>query len=381
MAGTASAPSHAQHTTMVNASAAGALAVASGEFSEEPGPGLDHVLRADMLLERARKRAMAAQGFKHQGREVLWRMQANRCMDLLRSALEFDPSNLSACYMLIGCLLEHGDFEAAKEQAHMTLHDVLQSKGATLQEPALHLAAAQASLGAGATSEAVDLLLEAAKLFPEDPQPCVALSLAMRVAGRPEGAKHAADLAVQRNSKPGSAARLTAEQLKRVKALLSGGCSDITGEVAKSAASSEPPSGFPGRRLPGESFAEGLRRLRANKAQLGSVSGGGVASGEAFAEKPSPRGISARIRGVPIREFCFGPQVPGIGVGSPRAENAVREAALKDLETLFSNLLPRSALGMKGGPPRVNGEAVVSEGMSGCCSCRRVNAGSSVVET
>jgi len=72
-------------------------------------------------------------------------------------------------------------------------------------------------------------------------------------------------------------------------------------------------------------------------------------------------------RATECRQLHFGPQALD---SSPENDGVLKEAALKDLETLFSNLMPGRHQAR--GPQLAGGsDTVVPEGMSGCCSCSR----------
>jgi len=301
---------------------------------EEQGRALDRVKIAEVIVDRARERALAAARFRRQGRELLWRAQITRCEELLNTALKLDPYNYSACFMLIGCLLQLEDFRGARNQAQSTIREICQGKGAVLQEPVLHLATAYASLQVGDAHEAIDMLMEATKAFPNQPQPYVALCLAMEAAGQPAAARHAADLAVEMDAHQNCPARMTLQQRRIID-----------------------------WQLRTVAVGRGVVERGGSSPKAGLIESSSKANSK---EEAPPAGLKPG-RAIEFRQLQFGPQALD---NIPEDDRAVKEAALRDLETLFTNLMP--------GKPRAMGlqvaggsDMVVSEGMSGCCSCTR----------
>lgn len=309
-------------------------------------------------MQKARKRAAAAQTFKVQGRDLLARVQIKRCSEILTVALEADPNSISARFMLVACLLQLGDFAAAREQASSTITDLCEEKGGALQEPALHFAAAYACLGSGNTEEAITFLEDAVKSFPSEPQPCAALSTVFEREGRWPEARAAAVLALEREAGTASGKQLLPSQRRRSERLLqldaaAGSAEAVVDAVASTAAADDD-----------------LQPTAAGD-QLGKKEGCGspkiCASSNVLAMRANSREVAAPSPpSTRVRWRTFGP--PCQEEATPGNEAAVREAAFKDLETLFSNLMPAAVSGAHN-REQVGDSESAAIGSEACCSC------------
>lgn len=181
------------------AAVAAELVGAAEEASALPRT-LNQELRSDICLDQARKRALAADGFKRAGRDLLWRIQVDRCREVLEQALEHNPFNLNAVFMLVGCLLHAGDLIGALERAASALEYMRGENDASFQDCSLHLACATCLWRLGKGNEAILALGEAAKACRDDAHPCLALAALLDTSGQPQAAAHAADLALSRDS-------------------------------------------------------------------------------------------------------------------------------------------------------------------------------------
>lgn len=323
------------------------------QSAEEGTPTNYPVARAEALLERARKRAAMAQGFKAQGREVLERAQVKRCTDILFAAVECDPSCMNARFMLVGCLLQLKDFELAKKEAIDAIFNLSEDRGAALEDPAMHLAAAYASLGVGDTDHAISLLRYAMRTFPQDPQPCAALSSVLERRGSAREARDIAALALAReNDEEGR--RLLPAQRERVDGLLAEAKRRDDGDLGADCGDAVVGSSLPHWSLGAEVDVE--------------CAGPSVSSANDTPPAPQPPApSSSRVRSRP-----FGPAVPE---SSPRSETAVREAAMKDLEALFSTLMPAQAF-RRDGPDGAPVAEAAQISAAPCCLCRKRTPGS-----
>lgn len=329
----------------------------AGGPDEQGGTAL--TIRAGMLLERARRRAAAA-GFRRQGRESLAHAQTKRCAELLISALDCEPACLSARFLLASCMLQLGEFELAREQAQASLRICSELDG-KLQDPILHLAGAYASLGLGEDAVALGYLRDASASFPEAPQASLVLARLLDAAGHAEESALALQQALASDSASSCRQPLTATQRQRAELRLQEAGGALQAPLPPSAptpseGSEVAPSPPPTSPMP--------MSLGARASSAMSASAFRFASGCA-AKAASPAAGSSVVGSPRIRTSPFGPREPGY----PADEStAMREAALQDLEALFSNLLPSANNGLRDAMVSVDGVAFADD--SRCCSCR-----------
>jgi len=276
-------------------------------------PGMDAwlVTRSNDVLDRARLCAQRAKSFRAQGRHILADMQLERSSQLLQVALAVYPMNLSARYLIIGCLMQMGEDQEAKDHAVAALRDCEQQ--GKLLDPALHLAVAHTSVKLGQAGDAACALQDAVRDFPRHPGPAAMLAKVLCSMGRCSDGRGAAELALERDSAVvGRNSALTAAERSDVRKVLENQAPDTAvGELSIDGGVASIGSG------PLRVSEEAARRVL----ELGH---------------PGP---TASQNSQPVRCKPFGRQVK-----SPRMEkNVLREAALSDLERVFSNLMPSNA--------------------------------------
>lgn len=307
--------------------------------------------RFEALMDRARKRAAMAESFRVQGRDVMAKAQIKRCTDLLFAALECDAGSMNARFMLVSCLLQLRDFARAKEQAVQAIYNLAVEDGGALEEPVMHLAAAYASLGQDHVGDAISSLRYAAKVFPEDPQSCAILSAVLERQGCLQQAKRAAALALMRDDQPVMAGLLPSQR-RHVEGLLLVAVDREGGAAAETEDVDE-------LDLDELDFEGAPVKVPWGSAEVVSFP---VSPPKACTEIG---GIGAQVAPSPVRSRRFGPAAQD---SCPGGENAIREAAMKDLEALFSNLMPSPGTLSSAQAPVAE---VAQVGAGPCCFCRK----------
>lgn len=346
--------------------------------------------RREALMLRARKRLHSARAFKAQGRDFLARQQMLRVAELVNILLEVDPSNMSARFLSIGALLELGAFQRASQEAKIALIEYVDEKGGSLQDPTLQYAAAYASLGYGNLEAATAYLLGATTDFPNDAQAHAAYSSVLERSGRLEEALEASRMARRLDEAAGPqllpeqqwhinrrfmeyAAAITPASFVPPANVAAGGSSPSSPPPFQFRKDASPPRAAPGGRILEElgepaparkvhTFAQSMQK-RGNRPRVRSVD---AAPGE---EEEAAQTMSiCADDGMPpeqpgwIRSKPFGPPLE---TQRNSEENVHRDAALKDLENLFSSLMPLSS--------RADGiSETAAVGAEGCCSCNYV---------
>lgn len=290
----------------------------------------------------------------------------------------------------VGCLLHLRDYAAAKEQAVDAIYNLCEDKGGVLEEPAMHLAAAYASLGVGEVSDAIGFLRYATKTFPQEPQPFAALSSILETEGYCREAKAVAAAALARENRLEDGAankRLPPSQRSQVeRRMLESTDEEVAVAAGKATGAEHELAGVPDEESLDQIVCELLQRTA-------SIDSGGLGLQAKVDFKPlkqtreaaevvvtprtrrrstTPKHASP-VRSSPriprsslerVRWRTFGPEPSS----SPGNDGAVRLAAMKDLEALFSNLMPSPAFrGDRSEAP----VAEVAQVSGACCLCRK----------
>lgn len=167
------------------------------------------------VLRRALHCLTRARRFRRSGRTQLAEPQVVRCKRVLVEILAEEPENLSAHFLLTAALFEEGDFLGARQQAFWMLRRLSKRQQQLMQDPVLHLAIANASWRVGHSWDAMSVLLEASKAYPEHPQLCVAVSEILISLGYHSSAKDMSQLALMRNQSARCEAPLSARDSMR----------------------------------------------------------------------------------------------------------------------------------------------------------------------
>eukprot|EP00405_Crypthecodinium_cohnii_P029766 CAMPEP_0206502110 /NCGR_PEP_ID=MMETSP0324_2-20121206/53786_1 /ASSEMBLY_ACC=CAM_ASM_000836 /TAXON_ID=2866 /ORGANISM="Crypthecodinium cohnii, Strain Seligo" /LENGTH=441 /DNA_ID=CAMNT_0053990209 /DNA_START=75 /DNA_END=1398 /DNA_ORIENTATION=+ len=175
-------------------------AAPSKDSSTDDSNYMDNVARSDHVLNRARRRAERAACFRQRGQDFMWKCQLSRCRELLATALELHPANLSASFMMLGCCMQLGLFAEAREQAKL-IKRMADEKNATFEDPSVLAAAGLVALKIGDINTAIEDFGELSRSFSTLPKPCLLLSAALELAGDLDSSCAALHLSLMRDAK------------------------------------------------------------------------------------------------------------------------------------------------------------------------------------